>query len=336
MVEATNPVAGVAPEAPSIESRLTAFLGRTEEPAAPEPDETPPQSAPAEQEPAPEAAKPKDTDELTPEDIPDEIVPKEQPAIADEFEIVHDGTQHKLTRAETIELAQKGFDYTKKTQAVADQQKQVSALLAQAQSIAQAQPMLASELATVQTFAKQLEPWKNVDWVKIATDEPLEYPKYRAQYDQLVQGYNLANNQFQQKVQHVDQIRSKMMSEFLQQESAKLRQFMPVFADPVKAQVETAAVRKYALKDGYSEDEVSAITDARYVRTMWKAAQYDRLVEAKQGKLKELKTVPPVARPGAHPSRDAAKADKETELRDRLHKTGDIHDAAALLAQRLK
>src|SRR5689334_6275149 len=166
-----------APTESSLENTLESAFGST-----PTEEKTPEAAAP--QESAPEL-----TDEVTPDDLPEEVEAKPQEPGADAFEIVHNGTQHKLTREDTIRYAQQGFDYTQKTQALAEKAKSIDASLQRVAELEQLAPMVAQDLAQVKAIEAQLSQFQKVDWVALATNDPLEYPKWRAQYDQLVTAY---------------------------------------------------------------------------------------------------------------------------------------------------
>ena len=133
MVDATTPQAGVEQAAPSVEERLSALYARSE-PATAEPEPKQPKAAP-EAKPETVDEAPPESDEPTPEDIPDEAEPSAQPDDQNAFEIVHNGTQHRLTREETIKLAQQGFDYTTKTQALAEKSKVIDTLMQRASEV---------------------------------------------------------------------------------------------------------------------------------------------------------------------------------------------------------
>lgn len=333
MAEATNPQAGVPAVAPSVQSRLAAFLGEPGEQAAPAADETQPETEPAEQEPAPvEATQP---DELSPEDLPDDT-PEAQPLTADEFEIVHDGKQHKLPRAEVIKLAQQGFDYTQKTQALAERNKAVDGVMQRVSEMEQILPYVASGQAEVAAYKAQLAPYEKVDWVQLATDNPLEYPKYRAQYDLLIQGHNSAAHRVDQALNEFKQRRDEAQTTNLRAQYAKLQELVPEWKDQAKFKAGTNEVHSYLLGQGADPQVLAGLSDALSISIARKAMRYDQLVKSKGEKAKLLQTAPPVARPGVHPSRDAARTDKQTELQSRFKKTGNIKDGAALLATRLK
>src|SRR6478609_1715945 len=226
MPEQTTPATGVEQAAPDVQTRMQNFLTQFDTDQAEEVEQ---QSEPEQ---AQAAEQPQDpaTEELTADDLESEVTPPEQSAV-DAFEIVHNGQQKKLSREETIRLAQQGFDYTQKTQALAETQKQVQERIRAVQEMEQVQPLLAQDLAQVTAIEAQLKPYQNVDWVRLATDNPLEYPKWRAQYDTLVNGYQAAVGQFQQKRQFISQRQAALTAQTVQQEAIRLRERIPAFRD---------------------------------------------------------------------------------------------------------
>jgi hypothetical protein len=332
MTDQTNPPsAGVAAEPLTVEQRLANLYGAKLD----APDTPPPQAKEAPEPPVQADAAEQDADsaELSPDDLPDEGESAAPSPSVDEFEIVHNGTQHKLDRAKTIELAQKGFDYTSKTQALAAREKVIQDTLQRAQEIEQLAPEIANEAAAVRAAEQALQPWQQVDWVRLATDEPLEYARYRAQYDQLVSAYNHVRNQFGQKAQHLQMKKAELGKAIVQQEMQKLTEFLPQLRDPKKFQAETQAIKEYGLDRGYTAEELESVTDARYVRTLWEASQYRKLVLGKAERNKQLRTAPPTTSPGAVGTTESAADQKTKQIRQNLKKSGDWRDAASLLAR---
>jgi hypothetical protein len=331
-MEPTTPQPGVAP-APSVENRLSAFLSQPEEPAAPEPDATPEPEPAA---PAPAEATPP-SDELTPEDLPDDALPTPAPNVGDEFEIVHNGTQHKLPRAEVIKLAQQGFDYTQKTQALSERSKALDGTLQRAAELEQMMPIIANEQAQIAAFKAQLAPYEKVDWVQLATDNPLDYPRHRAQYDLLVNGHNLAAQRAQVVMDQYKQHKQLIDAQRLQEEATLLPTYVPEWADQKRYLSDSDEALKWVASYGVDMNVVRGkLNDAFSCAVLYKAMKYDKLLKSKGDKAKLLQTAPPVARPGVHPSREAARTDKEVAAQNKFKKTGDLRDGAALLAMRLK
>jgi hypothetical protein len=332
MAEQTTPTQGVEQGAAlSVEQRLANLYGAKME--APADDPPAPEEAP-ETGPAPEAAEQGDSqaDELSADDLPDDGEQAAQQSL-DEWDIVHNGTQHKLPRDKVIELAQKGFDYTAKTQALASQQRATMELMQRVQELEALAPEVTNELAQVRAAERALAQWQNVDWIQLATNDPLEYPKYRAQFDQLREAYSMAANAYNQKAGALQQRKAEVSKAVVQQEMSRLQEIMPQLRDPKAFQAAAAEIKSAALADGYSEQEVDQVVDARYVRTLWKAAQYDKLVKSKAEKIKQARAAPPTAKPGAAGQTQSAEAKRMQETRKALKKTGDWRDAASLLAR---
>ena len=323
-MDQANPETG-APQ-PSAEDRIAAILGAEDTEA---PDEQAETAAEAETpQPEPDQA----TDELSPDDLPDEETPQSD---SDAFEIVHNGTQHKLTREETIKYAQQGFDYTQKTMAVAEKDKQLTARLERMAQIEQVNQLVAADLATVKAYEAQLRQYENVNWVQVATDEPLEYPKYRAQYDQLVNGYQQAVGQYNAKQRAVGEATTQLRTQKAAEERTKLLDRIPEWKDQQKYQAGATELRSWLIGQGAAEQEVDTLTDSLAVAIAYKAMKYDRLEKAKTDKVKQLRTSPPVTRPGAAQT-GTAKADQEKTLSQKLKKSGSLADAAALLLTRMR
>jgi hypothetical protein len=236
-------------------------------------------------------------DEVSADDLPDD-----EPAPAgdaDAFEIVHNGQPVKLTREQTVELARQGFDYTQKTQAVAEMRRQSEAILQRAAEVEQIMPIISRDLATIQALETQLRQYANVDWVGLASNDPLEYPKVKAQYDQLVQGYNAATQQFQQRAQSVMQERQNIAAYQLQWEAQRLTQLVPEWSEPAKFQAGAQELRSYLLHQGAHPSVVDGLSDALSVSIARKAMLYDKLKAQKDAKSKQLRGAPPVVKPGA-------------------------------------
>jgi hypothetical protein len=330
----TNPNPGVGTDAEAAQ-RLMTLLGDEEQAGAPEHPVEQADAAPEQPQEAPQEQA--QSDELTADDLPDESEGA-APSAGEEFEIVHNGQQHKLNREETIRLAQQGFDYTQKTQALAENARQASERLQRIAELEQVLPAVSSDLATVKAFEAQLQGFQNVDWVKLATDDPLEYPRVRAQYDQLVNGYRAAYQQYQDKGAAVNQQLGRLKAEQLQQEAAMLPQIMPAWKDPAKLEAARTEMQQYLQSLGLDVKAVSSkyLDSAFAMKTLWQSIQYERLQKAKTEKVKQLRQASPVVRPGASQPAANSGAERERKAVERLRKTGDLTDAAAVLLNRMK
>ena len=325
MDEQTHPDSGVSQADP--QARVEAFLNS--QPEGPADEETQP-SKPAQQQEQPEGPA---SDEPTAEDLPEEV---EQPAV-DAFEIVHDGTQVKLTREEAIKYARQGFDYTQKTQQLAEKAKQVDGHLKVLAEVNSVQPYLMQERAQVAAIEQQLAQYQNFNWVKLATEDPMGYPAARAQYDVLVNAHQHAMGQYQQRESAVKQHLAQVVVQRREAENARVPELIPEWKDPQKRQAgEQALAKHYESTYGIGFQELNAhLNGAISMAVAYKAMKYDQLVKSKGEKVKQLRTAPPATKPGASQS-TTAQADQEAKARERLRKTGDRYAAAEVLFNRMK
>lgn len=323
----THPETGVSQESPF--TRMENLIAQSEDPAQDQEETAEPISEAAEQPESPAS------DELTPDDLEAEQKPDEQPEV-ETFEIVHNGSQVKLTREELIAHARQGFDYTKKTQAVAEQERLVQARLQRVEEIEQISPHLLNDLAQVRSLEAQLAQFRNIDLVQLATDDPMGYPKVQAQLHLLERAYNQAVNQYQQKDHAIKQHKAQLMADLLRQEEGRLPEFVPEWKDESKKAAGKQEVAKYLQGYGIPLENTGRYLDTAFaLATVYKAAKYDQLLKAKGEKVKQLRTAPPVTKPGANSS-GSAQADREREAKQRLKKSGSAQDAMAVLLNRMK
>ena len=330
MEEQTNQGIDLGVSTPSTEERMAAFV--KDEPALAETEQaTPPQEEAAPQ----DAPQDPTTDEITADDLPDET-PAEA-AGETVFEIVHNGQTHKIaSREDQIRYMQQGFDYTQKTQALAQERAQVQEAVARSQQMVSLAPMVAQDLATVKALESQLQQYQKVDWVQLATADPLEYPRHRAQYDSLVNAFQGAVGQFQRNAGALQQHQAAIGHQNLQQESARLPQLVPEWSNQERYRKEAPEMHQFLVSRGIPQEAVASLgsnpNDAVLVAIARDAWLYNRLKADKAGKVKQLRNVPPVPKPGAPSS---ATAEQSMKARDVHKKVGTRESAVNLLLTRM-
>lgn len=325
MAEQTNPATEVSSPA-AIEGKLfEMFSGKPAEDKveAPNPQTEQAQDTPAD---APEGDA--QVDELTPDDLPDDEAPQAQPPEG-ELEIVHNGKKLKVSRDEAIKLVQQGFDYTAKTQELAEERKQVAAMLQSATDIRKMQDALADDVATLKSYERALKPFEGVDWVQLATNEPLEYSRIRAQYDQLLHAANTAFGQYQAKANGISKQQAELTQQVLRQERSKMLEKVPAWSDAAKFQKDAAAIRQYLVSEGVTPEEVDGLTSAVAVTVAYKAMQYDRLVKSKSERNKQVRSAPPVLKPGTATTRTEQSRAEFGEMKSQLAKAAKANNTKA-------
>jgi uncharacterized phage infection (PIP) family protein YhgE len=319
-------------------AQLTArYTGQEAAQADPEPPAAPPvDEAPAE-EPEQSADQAPESDEPTLDDF-DEPVQPEQSA-PDKFEIEWNGEKKVLGRDEVKELAQKGFDYTRKTQQLGEERTRLQMMVQAVQQTAALQSALVEDVGDAKAIQRELSRFPSTpdEWMKLSQDDPLGAFQTRTRYDALLQQYNGTVQQIQQKAAQLRQGQGQISAEQLRAEFAKAQEKVPAWKDPEAFKKDSQGIRSFLLSEGYGEQEVDALADARALGVAWKAWKYDQLAKAKSDRLKQVRAAPPPAvRPGSATNANSANRAKEVEATQRLKKTGDLHDAAAVLLNRMR
>lgn len=242
----------------------------------------------------------------------------------------------EVDESEAIELAQKGYDYTKKTQALAEERKTVEeraqAVQAQEQYLAQqyqVQQALIKDVARIEALSDQIAQYERVDWQSMSDSDPVQAQKLFFQYQQLTTQRNQLGQELQAKQGQAYAMQQQRMQQVLADGYKQLSKDIPDWSAE-KAQKIREAVKAY----GYSDQELSNVYDPRLVRIMHDAAQFRALQQSKPGVTNKVADKPPVVKPGGKDAKVAAKS-RYTAEREQLRKTGDPNLAAKLIEKLL-
>lgn len=277
-----------------------------------------------------EAEAPEDESEADPEtdEEEEEAKPEETP---EEVEVLNwNGEEKKVTKTELRELAQKGFDYTQKTQQLADERREVEATIRQAQQSIALQNQQVEIIASVKALDAQLAHFQGVNWHQLAEQDPVEYLKLNQSYRDLKESREGEVQKFQQQASYLQQLHAQQHQEVLQREAKALSE-LPEFKGD-KAIETKAQVKTYLRSAGFSDDEIAQVVDHRYVKVALEAAQWRKLQASKANVTKKVADVPKVVKPGTNKPQPK-KAD--LEMRSKLKSTGRSEYAAALIEKML-
>jgi hypothetical protein len=263
----------------------------------------------------------------------DESEAQSEPAEKAPLEIevaLPDGSTSKVKLDELKNGYLRQSDYTRKTQAHAEN---VKAFDAQVQQVSQ---VVKAKLDTLQAELDRLIPSeKSIDWDGLHQRDPAEYVKWK-EYFRDLKDKRQAVAQEQAQIQFQAQQRAEReTAETLKRESEALAKALPVFADPKKGDAAKAELRSYLIGKGYTAEQIAGLSDHRSVTIAWKAAQYDKLQAAKPTVEKRVVNLPRVQKPGAALDGEHVSRQKQTSLEMKLRKTGRVEDAAALILSRM-
>ena len=235
------------------------------------------------------------------------------------------GEDKEVTLDELIKSYQLGTDYTKKSQAVAEERKAVEAERHAVQEAKALRDQYAQQLGIIEQMLNQPQETENLDYLK--ETDPIGYAVKVAELSQKEKQLAQVRAQREMISQQQEYDRQQQMKQMIAAESEKLVAVLPEFADPSKGEVIRKDIRTYGKQMGFSDEELANVFDSRAVLTLYKAMQYDKLQSAKPGITKKVSEAPKAIKPGVSKPRDS-NSEEIRKLKSRAKSTGSVKDAA--------
>ena len=243
----------------------------------------------------------------------------EEPEI-EYLELVVNGEQVKKSKAEVLELAQKGEDYTRKTQQLAEERRVVQAQMQAAQQQLQMQSAVANLVAEAKAVEGQLAQYRDIDWNALVESDPVQAMKLDRQHRELQAYYQGKVNDIQQTAKQVQSQQDQMKQETLTRERQALIQSVPDWSDKAKFEADSADIRGFLANSGFNADEIGSLVDHRHVVVARKAMLYDKLMAGKPAVAKKVAEAPKPVKSTAPQTTKSKEA--YTKTRQELRKTG--------------
>lgn len=234
------------------------------------------------------------------------------------------GEEKEVTLDELIKSYQLGTDYTKKSQAVAEERKVVEAERQRIEEARQLRDQYAERLQIIEQMLNQQPQEENLDYLK--ETDPIGYAVKVAELSQREKQLAQVQYERQRIAQEQERDRNEQLGKVVQAEARKLAEAIPDYADPQKGEQIRRELREFGVKAGFSEQELANVYDSRAVLTLWKAAQYDKLQSAKPSITKKVSEAPKMIKSGVSQPRD--NSDELRKLKSRAKQTGKVSDAA--------
>jgi hypothetical protein len=318
LIEALDaPAANVAekPKKPPVEQVEEVSVEETDDDAGEAEDETAEDSSQeletdTSEEPETEADEPEDAEE--PEDLM--------------LTVKVDGKSFKVTAKEAAEGYMRQADYSRKTQEVAHQRKEVEQVRGvyseKANRLDEVLPLLVQKM-------EEFLP-SPPDESLLDTD-PVAFIKQKTYYDKRVYEMQVAREAAEQRKSEKDAEDKAKYDAYLVEASRQLPELIPEWKDAKKAQSDKAKMRDY-LKQWWSPQEIEQAADPRMLMLAKKAMERDELVL----NTKKIRPVAPLEKqvirpaPTASPSTNklTARAKDFRAAKNRLTQSGSLQDAA--------
>lgn len=174
----------------------------------------------------------------------------------------------------------------------------------------------------------------SVNWQELAATDPAEYVAKKAKYDAKMETFQKAQQTRQQEAQKAQEQQRTQFAQFVQEQSQKLLEAIPEWADPEVAKVGKAELRAAAREYGFSDDELQNLYDHRTVLALKDAAAYRKLQRSKAKVEKKVVAKPKVQKPGnQNTTKGDARSKRIADKRNQLRKSGKPEVAASVFAE---
>jgi hypothetical protein len=267
-------------------------------------------------------------------DLDDDEYESEERQAAEAYTVKVNGEEVSVELDELKNGYSRQADYTKKSQALAEEKKTFEqardAIVLERQQYAQLLGALQQQLNVNNEPAPDFERMYDEDPIE-ATRQERQWRQRQGAKQQKLQAIRVE----QQRVSQANQQRQQQqMHELITAEVERLPEVIPEWKDQERAGQEREQLREYLLENGVAEDEMQALVRANHIKVLRKAMLYDQgqtKVKKATKKASRSKTV----KPGGRQGQVAPRSRKLKKARQRLKDTGRLDDAAGLLESML-
>ena len=239
------------------------------------------------------------------------------------YKVKASGEEVEVELDELIKGYQQGADYTKKSQALAEQRKALEAERQHLEYVKQERQAYAQKLQALDSFLSQQNQGVNLDVLK--ETDPIGYAVAVAEQSQREKQLAVVRNEQQRLAQQQQSEQQASLQNHLRQESEKLTSLIPELATP-QGDAVRKQIRDYAKSIGWTDQELGQLYDSRAVVTLYNGMKYQQLQKSKPEVNKKLQAAPKMMRSGT--SAPPTKSSSDKQAMQRLRETGKVSDAA--------
>ena len=243
------------------------------------------------------------------------------------------GEEREVTFDELVDGYQKGLDYTKKSQSVAEQRKAVEAERAAIEQAKQARDAYSQRLNLIEEFLSKQNEGEDLNALKEV--DPIGYAVKIAERTEREKQLAMVQAEQQRMAQQRFAEQQAELQQRLHQEARRVAEVIPEYGDEKKSNEVKKQIRDFAKEVGFTDQELAQAYDSRQVQVLWMAAQYAKLQKQKPEVTKKVQDAPKMLRPGVAANQKAAADENVKKAHSQLRKSGKVSDAAALFERML-
>jgi hypothetical protein len=285
--------------------------------------------------PQPEESTPEPEEETPQQHLEEDVQEEAEEVVEEDQELLYvvkiDGEEVEVPLSELQQGYSRNADYTRKTQALSAQRKELESL----------QQDYAQRVNALNTFAYQLQqepsiPEPEIDWERLQHADPVEWLKQRQLAQDRANIRSQRAAQLEAVKQEQQQIQQQQFNETLQKERELLNEVIPSWRDPEVAKQEKSEIRDFAKSHyGLTDSDLQSAYDHRLVRILYDAYSANKsLAQGKQA-IKEAQepTVKTARVRGRSPQGPTTRRQTNfNKAMGRLEKSGSTEDATAAFA----
>ena len=267
-----------------------------------------------------------ETDEEVLEEDQDESIEDQVEHEESEQPELYTVKQNGIETQVTLEELQNGYsrqqDYTRKTQELANQRKEIESQQAELLE----KDELYKDLLPKLEASLEAELGKEPDWKQLYENDPIAYVREKDVWNEKKKQLE-ATKAEQQRLKD-DEIakQREQIEQFIQFGNQELLKKAPEWKDTEKANSEKIAIRDYAINSlGFTAEEMDQVYDYRILLGLRNSWLHDKTVKATKKKPTQ-KSAARVARPGT--ANQVRKSTPLKQSKQRLAKSGKVQDAA--------
>lgn len=241
-----------------------------------------------------------------------------------------DGMIREVPLSESSAGYSRTEDYTRKTQALAEERKRFEA--EEREPVRQERALYAERLAQLEDAVQSLLPDREPDLAALRNEmTPDQFTQAFADWRAQAQRMEKIRGERARVAQLQEEESGRMREARLTEELKKLQEALPDLADPEKRKVLTADLRAYADSLGFPENALDVVEDHQLIVILNKARLYDQS-QLRRPKLEDkvdrvLESVKP------NSTKPRPKMSEIERANTRLRESGKVEDAAFLINQ---
>ena len=243
------------------------------------------------------------------------------------YKVKANGEEHEVSVDELIKSYQMGKDYTQKTQALAEQRKQLEAEAEKVAESARLRDVYSDRLNQLEALLVN-NGEEDIDFDYLRENDPIQYAVKIAEQTEQRKKLDAVRREQHQVRQQQEAYRQQALHKHIEAESIKTAELIPEFSDKKKGEQVKNDIRSFGKSIGFTDEELGQVYDSRHVNVLYKAMKYDRLMKNKAGATKKVSEAPRMVKSKAKIQSTASQAYRNQ--RKALRESGSMESAQSV------